>query len=157
MPTDDTPIFYLWLRRHAASFCDDYETVSAGFAWQLARQEAVWQVTVAAGTGSQVGFLWLTQCTPGLHASVHGLVWPKAWRPLLGSGLVQAWLSQRCQEAGYCKLKAEAMGHQRAARRVLQGLGFVEVATLCCETMYQGQHTAVSLYEWRPVPSRHRF
>jgi RimJ/RimL family protein N-acetyltransferase len=130
----DAPAVFQLLCDYQDSYLDDFKTLDK--AWVL---HILPECHVLMAKDALLGVIWFSDAVPRLHATVHLLLRPRAWRWLRHTDCIEALIQQQTRQHQWLKLKATVMETQRSAIKLLKNFGFVHVGTLQQETLKNGK------------------
>lgn len=113
----DLPPLYVLAQDNKSKFLDDYHSFGVDYASEIM---ACPHTRVIDDGYYPVGAYWLTEITDDLHAEMHMLVHPSAWRDVLRQGLSAEMLDYTFSALGVGRIYAHPMSTQRSAIRLLK-------------------------------------
>ncbi len=117
----DLPPLYALAMDTSAKFLDDYHEVDISYAQEVLNDPN----TLIIDDGYYpVGAAWWTDVLDDLHAEIHLLVKPGAWRRFLSSGLGHEILGHGFKAVGVARQYAFMMHTQTSAIKILKRHGF---------------------------------
>lgn len=149
----DIPPLLCLLQDHWDVISDDFDIYDPEF---LVKKIGTEELLVIDSYGYAAGVVWYADLVSDLHLTIHLIINPKYYRPVVQEKLIPLILKQGF-DYGVQKIKARANDYQKHAIKLLERHHFRFVGRQNMETRKHGKMVDVCLYEMKHSRFRHYY